>query len=357
MKKLTIIGAGILSLAMLILGLGSVYQVHITETVILTQFGKLVGEPVTDPGLHFKIPFVQDVNRVEKRILEWDGPPVRMTTRDKVFLQVDTFARWSVKDPLQYFLSLRDERRAQSRLDDIIAGATLNCVARYDLIELIRSEKDRKVSPDLPKMENGTGPVSTIFPIKRGRASLEKEIMEEANPSLVSLGIELHDVRFKRLNYSEETQRKIYDRMVSERAQIAEQFRSEGGGEAARINGDRERELKKIQSEAYQKVQTIRGNADAEAAKTYAAAFNSSPEAAEFYSFQKTLDTYEEVIAGDTTLVLSTDSDIYSLMKRLPPLPLPASTAAKPTPPATKPAPVVLPPTSPVPATVEAPQQ
>ena len=350
MKQATLIGAGFLAFVALILGFSSIYQVHVTETAIITQFGKVIGEPVTEPGIHFKIPFAQDVNRVEKRILEWDGPPLRMTTRDKVFLQVDSFARWRVKDPLKYFLSLREERRAQSRLDDIIAGATLNVVARYELIELIRSEKNRTISPDLPKVGSSDAPVSTIFPISNGRAKLELDILAEALPSLTPLGIELMDFRFKRLNYSDETQRKIYDRMISERAQIAEQFRSEGAGSAARISGDRERELKKIQSEAYAKVQTLRGNADAEAAQIYAKAFNSSPEAAEFYSFQKTLDAYEEIISNDTTLVLTTDSDIYSLLKQLPPLPTPSG-AKKPTPtPTPTVAPAVPAPPAPTPA-------
>ena len=322
----------LLAVLLLLLGSGAFYRVHLTETVIITEFGKVKGEPITEPGLHFKIPFVQDANRVENRVLEWDGNPLRMTTRDKAYLQVDTFARWQVSDPLQYFLSLRDERSAQSRLDDIIGGATLNTVARYDLIEIIRTDKDRKVSPDLPTLDNGDTPVSTLLPITNGRIEIEKQILAEAGPSLKTLGITLLNVRFKRLNYSDETQRKIYERMISERDQIAERFRSEGGGEAARISGERERKLKKIQSEAYQKTQSIRGQADAEAAQIYAQAFNSSPAAAEFYTFQKTLDTYESVIAGDTTLVLSTDSDLYSLMKKLPPMtaPVPPASPIKP---------------------------
>lgn len=353
MNRFSYVGAALIAIVAAILGLGSIFQVHVTESVILTQFGKLVGDPITEPGLHFKIPFTQDVNRVEKRILEWDGPPVRMTTRDKVFIQVDTFARWRVSDPLKYFLSLREERRAQSRLDDIIAGATLNVVARYNLIELIRTDKDRKISTDLPTMGNSNQPVSTIFPINNGRLKLESEILAEASPSLISLGIELLDVRFKRLNYSDETQRKIYDRMISERAQIAEQFKSEGAGEAARISGDRERELKKIQSEAYQKVQTIRGTADAQAAQIYATAFNSSPQAAEFYTFQKTLDAYEEIMSSDTTIVLSTDSDMYSMLKKLPPLA--NNPSAAPTPSPAKPLGLPAPAVPPTPAVEAAP--
>jgi modulator of FtsH protease HflC len=254
-----------------------------------------------------------------------------MTTRDKVYLQVDTFARWRVVDPLEYFRSARDERTAQSRLDDIIGGATLNCVARYDLIELIRTDKTRKVNPEIPAATGGSAPNSDILPITKGRAEIEQEIMQEARPSLKGLGIELLDVKFKRLNYSEMTQQKIFERMSSERAQIAERFRSEGAGEAARISGDRERELKRIQSEAYQKVQSIRGTAEAAAAEIYASAFNASPEAAQFYGFTKTLETYESVISADTTMVLSTDSDLYRLMKQLPALPTP-NKAPKPTP-------------------------
>lgn len=310
----------------------SLFQVHLTQSVIITQFGKVV-RIVDEPGLHMRIPFVETVNRVEKRVLKWDGRPLAMTTKDKVFLQVSNFARWKVSDPQKYFLSLRDEKSAQSRLDDIIGGSTLNRVAAYDLIELIRTDKSipkqAAVNPkDTAVNLNDMPFTSSILPIKYGRSIVEGEILAEAKPSLEALGIELLDVRFMRLNYSEETQRKIYDRMVSERAQIAERFRSEGGGEAARISGERERELKRIQSEAYQKQQTIRGKADAEAADIYAKAFNSSPNAAEFYGFQKTLDTYEQVISGDTTLVLSTESDIYRLMKQLPAAPAPAAAPA-----------------------------
>jgi membrane protease subunit HflC len=344
MNQLTRIVIAIFFLLLSVLGISSTYQVHVTETAIITEFGK-VKRIVTEPGLYLKVPFVQDVNRVEKRVLEWDGRPLAMTTKDKVFLQVNNFARWRVKDPQRYFLALRDERSAQSRLDDIIGGSTLNRVAGYNLIELIRTDGTRHTEQPTNPDEVNAVPISAILPISFGRRVVEEEILKEAQPSLDALGIELLDVRFKRLNYSEETQRKIYERMTSERAQIAERFRSEGGGEAATIGGERERELKRIQSEAYQKVQTIRGKADAEAANIYSTAFNSSPEAAEFYGFQKTLDTYEEIIAGDTTLVLSTDSDLYRLMKQLPPAPKPtgvqpAAPAPAPVAPAPAPAPV-----------------
>ena len=359
MKQATLISAIVLALLLLLMGSGAFYSVHLTETVILTQFGKVVGDPITEAGLHFKLPFVQDVNRVENRVLEWDAPSTRMTTRDKAYLQVDAFARWRVSDPLLYFVSLRDERSAQSRLDDIIGGSTLNTVARYDLIEIIRSDKSRKIEAVPVSADDDSAPISAILPIHKGRLELEKEILSEATLSLKSIGVELLDVRFKRLNYSDETQGKIYERMISERAQIAERSRSEGAGEAARIEGDREAELKKIQSEAYQKAQTIRGKADAEAAQIYAQAFNSSPAAAEFYGFVKTLETYETVVSSDTTLVLSTDSDFYSLMKKLPtltppPPPAPGTTAPTLIPPTTSavvppavPPPVAAPPNAP----------
>ena len=352
MKQASIISAIVITLLLLLLGSGAFYSVHLTETVIITQFGKVVGEPITEPGLHFKIPFVQDVNTVENRVLEWDAPATRMTTRDKAYLQVDAFARWKVSDPLLYFVSLRDERSAQSRLDDIIGGSTLNTVARYDLIEIIRSDKSRKIEAVPVTADDDSAPISAILPIRKGRLELEKEILSEATASLKSIGIELLDVRFKRLNYSDETQGKIYERMISERAQIAERSRSEGAGEAARIEGDREAELKRIQSEAYQKAQTIRGKADAEAAQIYAQAFNSTPAAAEFYGFVKTLETYEKVISTDTTLVLSTDSDFYGLIKKLPtftppPPPIPALPGAG----AGAPAPSAAPAPAPPPAT------
>lgn len=293
---------------------GSFYTVNEIEQVIITQFGKPVGEPVTTAGLKMKIPFIQDVNPIDKRILEWDGNPSDMPTKDKLYVSVDMFARWRITDPLQYFLRLHDERSAQSRLDDILGSETRNSVAKHELIEIIRTTKDRVPLQDTT-LNNANNVVGVLLPIQKGRVEVETEIFDAAAPKVAVFGIELLDVRFKRIDYNQSVRPKIYDRMVSERRQIAEQFRSEGNGEAARINGNRERDLQKIQSEAYRKVEEIRGEADAKATEIYAKAYNQSPEAVKFYEFTRTMDAYKSIITTNTTLVLSTDSELFKYLK------------------------------------------
>ncbi len=301
---------------------GCAYTVDQTEQVVLTQFGRPIGEPInaaasrSGAGLHFKLPFVQTANRFEKRILEWDGPPGEMTTRDKLFVVVDTFARWRIADPLKYFQSLRDERSALSRLDDIIGSETRNVVARHDLIELVRSDKDRKPERDAALADAGAG---GLPPIRFGREALEKEILAAAMQKVGIWGIELLDVRVKRINYKSGVIEKIYDRMMSERLQIAERFRSEGAGEAAKIQGRKEKDLRRIESEAYRKVQELTGAADAKASEIYARAYTASPLAADFYAFTKTLDTYRETLGRDSTLILTTESDLFRLLKEVEP--------------------------------------
>ena len=294
----------------------ALYTVDETERVIITQFGKPVGEIINEAGLKVKIPFIQTVNRIEKRILVWDGSANDMPTKDKLYITVDTFGRWRIKDPLQYFLRLRDERSAQSRLEDILGSETRNAVARHELIEIIRTSKDRsaEVDPMLADVD-----ISILLPITKGRKRIEADIFDAASGKLEEFGIELLDIRFKRINYNESVRQKIYARMVSERDQIAERFRSEGAGEAARINGNKERELQKIVSEAYRTIQIIQGDADAEATDIYARSYNQSPAAADLYMFTKTLETYRSVIDSDTTLILSTDSDLMSLLKSMNP--------------------------------------
>ena len=245
------------------------YTVSEVEQVIVTQFGRPVGEPVTTAGLKLKTPFVQEVNPIDKRILEWDGNPSDMPTKDKLYISVDLFARWRINDPLQYFLRLRDERSAQSRLDDILGSETRNAVAKHELIEIIRTTKDRVPLRDA-QLTDAANEVGALVPIQRGRKLVEQEIFAAASEKVKVFGIELLDIRFKRINYNESVRPKIYDRMISERRQIAERFLSEGNGEAARIRGNRERELNKIQSEAYRSVEEIRGVADAKATEIYA---------------------------------------------------------------------------------------
>ena len=298
--------------------MSSLYTVSEIEQVIITQFGKPVGEPKTTAGLKIKVPFIQDVNRIDKRILEWDGKPSDMPTKDKLYISVDIFARWRITDPLQYFLRLRDERSAQSRLDDILGSETRNAVAKHELIEIIRTTKDRVPLQDtsLVDLNNVVG---TLVPIHKGRELVEKEIFAEASKKVEVFGIELLDIRFKRINYNESVRPKIYDRMISERRQIAERFRSEGNGEAARIHGNRVRDLNKIQSEAYRRVEEIRGEADAKATGIYASAYNQSPAAVEFYEFTRTMETYKSIISTNTTLILSTNSDLFKFLKGMAP--------------------------------------
>ena len=298
----------------------SVYTVNEVEQVIITQFGKPVGEPVTTAGLKFKVPYIQDVNPIDKRVLEWDGPPADMPTKDKLYISVDLFARWRITDPLPYFLRLRDERSAQSRLDDILGSETRNAVAKHELIEIIRTTKDRVPLRDalLTDAERQQD-IGSLVPIQKGRKLVEAEIFAAAADKVRVFGIELLDIRFKRINYNESVRPKIYDRMISERRQIAERFLSEGNGEAARIRGNRVRDLNKIQSEAYRQVEEIRGVADAKATEIYASAYNRSPESAAFYEFTRTMQAYQSIIGDNTTLVLSTDSELFKFLKGMTP--------------------------------------
>jgi membrane protease subunit HflC len=234
------------------------FIVNETEQVIITQFGKPIGSPITDPGIHFKIPVIQKANFFDRRYLEWDGDKNQVPTKDKRFIWVDTYARWRIKDPLLFFQRVRDERGAQSRLDDILDGETRNAIAKHILVEIVRStNREYRMSDEIV----GVKETYSLVQIKDGREKITRDIIEAAAPRVLELGIELLDLRFKRINYVEEVQKKIFERMITERKRIADKFRSEGQGEASKILGDKERELKKIQSEAYRKAQTIIGKA------------------------------------------------------------------------------------------------
>ncbi|MDH3400085.1 MAG: protease modulator HflC [Chromatiales bacterium] len=298
----------------------SIYTVSEVQQVIITQFGKPVGDPVMEAGLKIKVPFIQEVNPIDNRVLPWDGSPSDMPTKDKLYIAVDLFARWRIVDPLQYFLRLRDERSAQSRLDDILGSETRNAVAKHELIEIIRTTKDRVPLRDtlLTDAERQLN-MGTLVPIQRGRKSVEQEIFEAAAEKVKVFGIELLDIRFKRINYNASVRPKIYDRMISERRQIAERFLSEGNGEAARIRGNRVRDLNKIQSEAYREVEEIRGLADAKATEIYSRAYNQSAESRDFYEFTRTMQAYKDIISNNSTLVLSTDSDMFKYLKGMSP--------------------------------------
>jgi membrane protease subunit HflC len=289
---------------------GAFYTVQEFDQVIITQFGKPVGDPIVTPGLKFKIPFVQTVNRFEKRFLEWDGDPNQLPTKDKRFIWVDTYARWRITDPLLFFQRLRDERGAQTRLDDILDGETRNAIAKYDVVEVVRST-NREAQLTEAEVEDET----KLEMIKAGRGDIREEILRNAQSRTGDLGIEILDIQFKRINYVEEVQRKVYERMIAERKRIADRFRSEGQGEASRISGERERELLRIQSGAYKTAEEIKGRADAEATRIYADAYDSSTEARDFYGFLKTMESYAATIDADSRLVLSTDSDFYKYLK------------------------------------------
>lgn len=309
-------------LTAVILIASSAYTVSQTEQVFITEFGKPVGSPInSDPekneaGLHWKKPFIQQVNRIEKRMLEWDGPATEMPTRDKLYITVDNFARWRISDPKTYFEKLRDERSALSRLDDIIGSETRTVIASHDLIEVIRNDKNRKPARD-ETMAIANSNLGILPSISFGRNLLDQQILKAAQPKVLAWGIELLDVRFKRINYKPGVIEKIYDRMKSERLQIADRFRSEGAGEAAKILGRKERDLLQIESEAYRKEQEIKGKADAEATGIYASAYNSSPSAADFYQFVKTLETYKKTLGKDTTAIFTSNSDLFRLFKHI----------------------------------------
>lgn len=309
-NKLIALGAGLL--AFLIVVASCAYIVTETEQVFITQFGKPVGKPITDPGLHFKLPFVQKLRVFEKRFLAWDGNPNQVPTRDKLFISIDTYARWRIKDPLLFFQKVRTDLGAQTRLDDILDGETRGAIAKRDLVDIVRSV-DREVSEDLDL--GGEDDLQTLMPFSVGRSEISREIIEKAGPKLEELGMELLDLRFKRINYSAKVQQSIYLRMISERNRIAEKFRSEGQGEAEKIEGGKGRDLKEISSEAYRQVQEIKGAADAEATRIYASVYNQSPEAQRFYQFQRTLEIYGSQTNNNDSLILSTDSEFYRFLK------------------------------------------
>ncbi len=318
MKPYLIVGSSILAAVVAVTLYSALYTVNEVEQAIITQFGKPVGEPIIDAGIQLKLPFVQKVNTIDKRVLEWEGTPSDMPTKDKLYISVSLYARWQVTDPLQYFLRLGNERSAQSRLDDIFGSETRNAVATHELIEIIRTTKGRQPLRDtsLTQAEKEQN-IGSLVPITKGRLVVEQDIFNAAAEKVRVFGIELMDIRFKRINYNESVRPKIYERMISERRQIAERFLSEGKGEAARIRGNRERDLDKIQSEAYREVVEIRGKADAKAAAIYASAYNQNEQAVAFYAFTRSLQALEPTLGQNTTLVLSTDSELFQYLQHI----------------------------------------
>jgi membrane protease subunit HflC len=296
----------------LLVAYGGIYTVDETEQVVVTQFGKLVGEPKTEPGLYFKIPYIQYANRFPKNLQEWDGDPGQIPTLDKTYIWVDTFARWKIVDPLKFFQTVSNVTGALGRLDDIIDPAVRNFITSYPLIESVRRTNRELDTFELGIDKEDVETKTPLGTINFGRQKITKGIMEQAQPKLAQFGIELVDVKIKRINYVEEVQKSVFGRMIAERRQIAEKFRSEGQGEARKIEGEKERELKRITSEAYRTAQEIMGKADATATKTYADAYGLD---ADFYSFVKTLEIYRDTLDKDSSLVLSTDAEFFKYLK------------------------------------------
>lgn len=309
---------GIIIAAVIVMA-NTVYTVDEAEQVVVTQFGEPIGGPVTRSGLHFKMPFMQQVNRFDKRILEWDGSPNQIPTLDKRYIWVDTTARWKINDALVFMKAFGSEAVAQPRLDDIIDAATRDTISAHNLVEIIRDTNDIitriKERPDgKDDLDSIAHDESALEPVLFGREVLTRDILKRARSKLTGFGIELIDVRIRRLNYVQDVLKKVFERMISERKRAAEQYRSIGQGNRAGIEGKMAKELEQIRSEAYRTAQEIIGKADAEATSIYADAYNRAPD---FYAFLKTLETYRESMDANTTLMLSTDSDVFRLLKTL----------------------------------------
>jgi len=285
------------------------YIVSETNQVIITQFGEPIGDAITNPGLHMKAPFIQKANFFEKRWLEWDGDANEIPTKDKKYIWVDTYARWRISDPLVFFQRVRDERGAQSRIDDIIDGETRNAIANFDLIEIVRSSnREFEMTEEAEILDLA----SILVKIQTGREGIAQIILEKSSGTTPEIGVELKDVKIKRINYVDEVERKQFDRMISERQRIASKYRSEGDGKSAEIRGQKEKELLGIQSGAYRTAQEVKGKADAEATAIYADAYNRDPE---FYQFMKTLEVYRTIMDKETWLLLSTDAEFLKYLK------------------------------------------
>ena len=309
MKNRKSVIIAVAAVALLIVLVSATYIVDETEQIIITQFGEPVGQPVNAPGLHFKMPFIQQANYFDKRFLEWDGNPNQIPTRDKRFIWVDSYARWRISDPLLFFQRLRDELGAQSRLDDILDGETRNAIARNNLVEVVRGTNREPEDVPVESEEE----ISVLEKIQSGRSAITREILATTSPRVAEFGIELLDFRFKRINYVEQVQNDVFARMIAERRRIAERYRSEGEGEAARISGERERDLQRIQSEAYRTAQENRGKADAEATRIYADAHSRDTS---FYAFTKSMETYEKAVDSKTILILTTDGELLRYFER-----------------------------------------
>jgi len=324
----------VVGLAVLIVLSGMFYRVDESEQVIITQFGKPVSDPITSPGLHVKVPFIQTVRRFDKRVLEWDGSSEQIPTLDKRFILLDTTARWRIASPLRFLQAVGNEISARSRLDDVIESAARDVVSGHMLIQAVRNfervlpeqaleesigsygrqrEPATDAAPTPPEAAPPSPTAEELEPVMRlGRERLSDLMVKRAQEIMPSLGIELIDVRVKRINYVREVEERVYERMISERKRIAAQYRSEGDGESSKILGEMERDLDRIRSDAYRQAEEIIGRGDAEAARIYAESYGAD---ADFYSFLQTLETYKQTLGGNASLLLTTDSDFYRYLK------------------------------------------
>lgn len=311
---LSLLGIGIGALVAVVLLLASAYTLDEAEQAIIVQFGAPVGDPITTPGLHFRTPFVQEVRRFDKRLLSWDGDPNQIPTRGEQFISVDTTARWRIADPLQFLQRVQNEAKALGRLNDILDSVVRDFISASDLVDIVRS-KDWAISEeDLERLQTaGEEDEKTLLQeVKTGRRELEREILAKAQLQMPEYGIELVDIRIKRIDYVQSVQQRVFERMIAERQRIAEQFRSEGQGRAAEIDGETQRLLAEVTSEARRQAEVIRGQADAEATRIYAETFGADPE---FYAFFRTLESYRTTIGKQTTLMIGSDSDYFRLLR------------------------------------------
>ena len=312
MKNKLVLVIGVILIGLIITA-SSAFIVQETEQVVITEFGKPIGEAITEPGIYFKVPFMQKAIFFEKRYMEWDGDRAQVSTKEKQLIYVDTYARWQITDPLQFYKRLTNERGAQTRIDDILDGETKDYIAKNKIRDLIRSSNRTPIQSEFIDSELR----DSLVPIQFGRSTIQKGILKSANEQTSDLGIEILDFRFKRINYVEKVKQRVYERMKSERNNIATKFRSEGQGEASSINGEKERELKTIQSEAFRKAEEIKGKSDAEAASIYAAAYNRTPKSKELYGFLKSMETFHKTFDGETSVILSTESDLFKYLKKM----------------------------------------
>jgi len=313
MKRTSIIVIAVVAVVILIIAASGLFIMDETQQVVVTRLGKPV-RTIMNPGLHFKIPFLETTHVFDKRFLEWRGDSNQVTTKDKRYIWVDTYARWHIVDPLLYYKRLRDERGAMSRIDDIIDGETRTAFAKHDLIELVRTSNREPLADPIMDMDSGT-----LQQISFGRDFIATEILKASAERVEDLGLEILDFKIKRINYVKEVQTTVFERMITERKRIADKYRSEGQGEASRISGEKDRELKRIQSEAKRTAQEIMGKADAHAAKIYNDAYNKNATSRDFYTFMKTMETYEKALDSGTSIILSTESDFYKYLKSVNP--------------------------------------